>query len=150
MYVLPGKVDKYMLEDFAPVKDARENLETHEILKVFFTVYQLDTIIPGGSDATQEDVEDIADNLTALMDAGRVIAVEKGKVEMSGLLPIPFEDFYNLTGTEREDYLAAKAAAQEEIRRLTEACHAAGLDDEETEQWLRFNLYASDDEDDEE
>lgn len=145
VFVLPGKVDKFMLEDFAPVTDARESLETDEVLKVFYTVYNLDDGVAGGSDATSEDVDDIAANLNDYIAAGKVETLSEGKIELNGLLPEPFEDYYELEGAEREEYLAAKAAANAELERLTQACKDAGLSDEETEQWLRFNLYAQDD-----
>lgn len=144
VFVLPGKVDKFMLEDFEPVTEARENLELTEILKIFYTIYQLDDGTEAGSDATAEDVDDIAINLNEYLDKGTAVVVSEGKIEMPGLLPEPFEDYYQLEGDEREEYLAAKAAAAEELERLTAACKSAGLSDEETEQWLRFNLYKSD------
>lgn len=152
VYVLPGKVDKYALESFDPVKDQLEGLETSEILKVFYTIYWLNDGSDTNSDLAEADIDEVTDMLGDLLQQeGALTVTATGKIELNGVLTQPFEDAYGLVGEERERYLASKKAAQEEIAQLTAEMEAKGMTPDEIENWFRFKAIedsAEDDEDD--
>ena len=80
---------------------------------------------------------------------GALRVVSTGKIELPGVLDKPFEDYYELTGAERENYLASKREAQEEHDRLLAKFKADGMTDDEIEQQFRFMALSADDEDEE-
>lgn len=150
VYVLPGKVDQYALESFAPVQEERELLETSEMLKVFYTIYWWNDGSTADADLDEDSAEEVADILGDLLDTeGALRVVSTGKIELPGVLDKPFEDYYELTGAERENYLASKREAQEEHDRLVAQFKADGMTDEEIEQQFRFMALNADDEDEE-
>ena len=112
-YLFPGVADQYVLSEFEPLTNELALMEQDEILEVTCTVCLWDD---GGEarDLLSDEVDSLAEIIDTLLDEGKIsVEDEPLELQIHGVLPEPFEDYFELEGEERERYLKAKAEYQE-------------------------------------
>ena len=136
-YFFAGTVTQEDLSTFEPLQNALMCLEESERLPFWITKYCLNTDEPD-RDMTETDLGYITQHFDEIVDEGVITVLEDTKFVVHGVLPKPYEDFYNLQGKERDDYLAAKkeyiASREEVIAQLTED----GYSEDDLDEYFRY------------
>ena len=132
-----GTVTQEDLGTFEPLQNALMCLETSERLPFWITKYSLNTDEPD-RDISEADLQSLSEHFDEYVDEGVITLLEDTKYVANGVLPEPYEDFYKLEGTERDEYLASRkeylAARQEIISDLK----SQGYSDDDIDDYFRY------------
>lgn len=131
-FYIPGRADEETLANFEPLQEWLMQFTTEE--PVYFWLTPSMYISGDEGDDVDMPVDRFAaflELLPALENAGLILYGEPVRFEMNGVLDKPFEDFYELTGEARAEYLEVRAERKRLEQVYLDAMRAQGASEEE-------------------
>lgn len=123
LYVMSGKVDNYSLSEFNPLLELLATMETSEMVFVHCSYAALQDD-DADRDLLETEIEHLINDFESLMSEEKITFIEFYDYELNGVLEKPFEDYYELEGEDRENFLRAKQAFIESQKALKASLEA--------------------------
>ena len=153
-YCLPGECDEEAIASFQPLIDYVNSCDETRFIHYWIAPAVLLTDDPE-RDMTMDELKTLMPVMSELLEKGFVRIGDRVRFDMPGALPEPFEDYYGLTGAEREEYIKDRDMLEAAEERVVNEQLAKGATADEALDAL-YDYYKSiygdaelDDEDDE-
>lgn len=135
LYVMSGKVDNYSLSDFNPLLELLATMETSETVFVHCSYAALQDT-EEDRDLLEDEIEQLIEGFETLMADEKITFLEFYDYELQGVLEMPFEDYYELEGEDREKFLQAKKEFLESQAALKASLEADGVSEKKVAEEL--------------
>ena len=103
-YCLPGECDEEKIANFEPLIDYVNSCDESRLIHYWVAPAALLTD-DENRDMTLDEMKVLLPVMPELLEKGLVKVGERTRFDVPGALPKPFEDYYNLQGEEREEYI---------------------------------------------